>query len=101
MAEGKLSSDTSTDWYLVTDNLGVKISAVFNSGTGTLAVQERIAGSPVTVKDIDGVEVTYTTSFSDPFRFKKDDVFRLNLSGSSTPDIDWKFTGSIVETNLS
>lgn len=100
MASGSFSADGNTDWYLVNSNDDVHIAAVNDFGSGTINLQQRISGTARPVRDRDNADaaITFTDDFDDVYQFKSGDVIRLNLSGSTSPDIDWIISGPVERT---
>jgi hypothetical protein len=85
------SADGSTAWFLVVEH-PVHIAVDGSFGSGTIAVEQRIKNTTSTVRD-NGTEIGITSDDNSSYNFSPGDVIRLTLSGSTSPDIDWKISG--------
>lgn len=86
MANGTFTEDGSTDWF--TDGYPTKVviaEGTWGSGTLTLQVREGDTGTAVTV----GGDSTITEDGTFQFTNKTGVSYRLTLSGSSSPDLNW------------
>ena len=88
---GTFSANGSSDWFCVkTHPVHIAINGTF--GSGTVVVQQEIQGTTSTVLD-DGVLIAITTDDNSSYNFQEGDTIRLTLSGSTSPDLDYKLTG--------
>lgn len=88
---GTLSADGSTEWmHVITHPVHIALDG--NFGSGTIAVEQRLGGNTSTVRD-NGTEIAITADDNAMYNFQSGDVIRLTLSGSTSPDLDWKVSG--------
>ena len=92
-AQGVFTEDGSTVYYEVgTLSDGVHIGVSGGFGGGSVAIEQRVNGLPVPIVDA-GLPLTAPDNAL--YNLKFGDVFRLTLTGSTTPAIDWSISGSI------
>ena len=99
MTQSILTSDGSTAVYEVgAVNDGVHISVSGGLGGGSLAIEQRVTG--VAVPLLDGSTAIAITAADDSlYNLQFGDVFRLTLTGSTTPTIGWSINGNISHRN--
>jgi hypothetical protein len=95
MIQGSLTVDGSTDWIQLEDTGGVHIAAKGDFGVGTLTIEQRVNGTAYTVQESDDSLVSHTGNFNRHLSFEKHDIFRITLSGSVSPDINYSISGKI------
>lgn len=91
---GTFTANGSSVWLLVkTHPVHIAINGTF--GSGTVAVEQRIQGATSTVID-SGAAIAITTSDNSSYNFQQGDSIRLTLSGSTSPDLDYKISGVVA-----
>ena len=98
MAEGSFTADTNTSWFRVNSDSGVRVSAKGTYGGGTITLQQYFPESEQTFSMLDETQtaITFSANFDDFFNLRDGDVFRLSLSGATSPTIYW-FIGGAAE----
>ena len=90
---GTFSADGSSDWFLVERHpVHIAINGTF--GSGTVAIEQEVQGVTSTVLD-NGTTIGVTSDDNSSYNFQQGDTIRLTLSGSTTPDLDYKLTGVV------
>jgi hypothetical protein len=95
MAEGTLTEDASTSWYLLKGPGPVHVSGKGAFGSGTIAVEEFVSGQVYASLDATASAIEKTAAFNQVMEFQEGDVIRLTLSGSSSPNLRWKMSGNL------
>lgn len=95
MIQGTFTEDGSTDWIQVEDVGGVHIASKGTFGSGTIQIEQQINGTAYPVQSPDDMVISHTANFNRHVSFEKHDKFRLTLSGSTTPSIDYSISGRI------
>ena len=99
MAQSTFTVNGSSGYYEVgSGSDGVHISLSGDFGSGSVAVEQRVNGVAVPLLD-NGSAVTLTGADDALYNLKFGDVFRLTLTGSTTPDLDWSINGSVFHRN--
>ncbi len=96
MIQETITVDSSTDWIQVDGYGGVHIAVKGTWGGGSLTIEQRINGTAYTVQSPDDVVITHTANFNRHISFEKHDVFRLTLTGATSPALDYSVSGSIA-----
>ena len=95
MITSEFTGDGSTGWLQVEDVGGVHISVKGTWGGGSLAIEQRVNGNVYTIQTSDDSLVVHTNNFNRHVSFEKHDIFRLTLSSSITPTIDYSIAGRV------
>ena len=91
---GTFTTNGSSVWLLVkTHPVHIAINGTF--GSGTVAVEQRIQGTTSTVVD-SGAVIAITADDNSSYNFQQGDNIRLTLSGSTSPDLDYKISGVVA-----
>lgn len=91
--QGTFSADGSTEWFNVASHpLHIAINGTW--GGGSIAIEQEIQGTVSSVLD-EGSVIAITANDNSAYNFQSGDTFRLTLSGSTSPDLDWKVTGVV------
>lgn len=91
--EGRFTANGSTDWYVMPKQGHVHIAGAGGFGGGTITLQQKINGTTYSVLDGTQTALTFTAAFDEVLYFGAGDRFRITLSGSTTPTLDWKIAG--------
>lgn len=91
---GTFTADGSSAWLAVkTHPVHIAINGTF--GSGTVAVEQRIQNTTSTVVD-SGAAIAITAADNSSYNFQEGDSIRLTLSGSTSPDLDYKISGVVA-----
>jgi len=93
MKTGTLAADGSTPWFMVNSH-PVHIAINGTWGSGSIAIQQEIQGTVSSILD-EGTIIAITADDNSSYNFMPGDTFRLTLSGSTSPDLDYKITGVV------
>lgn len=85
-------TDAAIEWFEVTGNEGVVVSAVLLSGSATITPKRLVAGTARPFKDSEAADYSFTASFDQPLGLREGDIFGVGVSGASSP------TGTILLT---
>jgi len=97
MPQGTLTADGSTGYYEVGDGSeGIHIGIYGGFGGGSIAIEQSVNGLPVPIADPD---LPLTGVDNALYNLKFGDVFRLTLTGSTTPTIAWSINGKVSHRN--
>lgn len=91
--EARFTADGNTEWQVMTKQGHVHIAGAGTFGGGTITIQQQINGTTYSVLDGSQTALTYTAAFDEVLYFGAGDRFRLNLAGSTSPALDYKFAG--------
>ena len=94
MAQGILTANSSTPWFIAEQSDGVHIGLSGSFGGGSVAVEKRVNGAAVPLLD-EGTAITHTVADDSIYNLLKGDKFRLTLSGATTPVLDFAVTGFV------
>ena len=86
MASGTLTEDGNTSEFTI--NGKATVNAYGDFGDGTLVLQKKVAGSWYSMAEDSGTAVFSVTDDSSKI-IEGNHTCRLNLSSSTSPDIDW------------
>ena len=95
MINGNLSADGDTGWIQVYNGEGVHVSFKGSWGSGTVSFQERVNSQAQAILDTTGTPITHTNDFNRHINFTKHEVFRIVLTGATSPDLDYKIAGEV------
>ena len=99
MPQSVLTIDGSTGWYEVgAGSEGVTICVFGGFGGGSIAVEKRVNGAAVPLLD-GATAITLSAPDDSLYNLKFGDVFRLTLTGSTTPTIGWSINGKVSHRN--
>lgn len=91
--EGQFTADGSTAWQVMPKQGHVHIAGAGSFGGGTITIQQQINGTTYSVLDGSQTALTYTAAFDEVLYFGAGDKFRITLSSSTAPALDWKIAG--------
>lgn len=98
MARDIFTSNGSTPWFIIHDNLGVSIAAKGTWGSGTVTVEHYLFGAE-DLLDSDDVVVSKTADFNAEVSLKKGEAIRMTLSGAASPSLKWSINGNVSVFN--
>ena len=99
MPQSTFTADGSTGYYEAgAGSEGIHISVSGGFGGGSVAVEQRVNGVAVPLLD-NGAAVALTGPDDSLYNLKFGDVFRLTLTGSTTPTIAWSINGNVSHRN--
>lgn len=89
MSAGKFIEDAPGPW-LVCNGAGVHIALSGAFGGGTVAIEQQVNGVTSPALDETPAPIAFTAAADVLLDLRPGDVFRLTLSGSTAPGIDWQ-----------
>ncbi len=93
MATGKFRGNEATKVVNVTSDNGVHVGFGGDFGGGAVAVKKVIGGTPHPLYD-GGVAISYSSVDDDNLLLVRGDFIQLEMSGASSPELDWTVTGA-------
>lgn len=87
--EGNLSADGNTAETRIQHNDGTHFAVSGTWGSGTITIQQKINESWYPATYSTGADITHTDDFNEVLYFREGDIVRLNLSGATSPDLDF------------
>ena len=95
MIQGTFTADGSTDWIQLEDVGGVHVATKGTWGGGSLTIEQRINGTAYAIQAPDDTVIAHTANFNRHVSFEKHDIFRLTISGSTTPSLNYSVSGRV------
>ena len=95
MIQANFTADGSTGWMQVEDIGGVHIAVKGTWGAGAITIEQRINTTAYSVQASDDSIISHTANFNRHVSFEKHDIFRLTLTGSTSPSLDYSIAGHL------
>jgi len=95
MIQGNIAADGSTGWVQMEDTGGVHIAVKGTWGGGRLTIEQKINSVAYGIQSSDNVVIVHLANFNRHVNFEKHDIFRLTLTGSTSPDLDYSIAGHL------
>lgn len=95
MASKNFTTNEPGPWQTVNQER-VHVAAHNDFGGGSLALEQQINGNTYPVLN-EGVAITLTADADIPVKLVPGDRIRLNLSGSTSPDLDTNIAGAGID----
>lgn len=95
MRQGTFTENDSTPWFIVWGDKDIHVTGKGSFGGGTITLEHKLQGDTETLVDPDGADITHTDNFDRLTAFRRHEVVRLTLTGSTTPSIKWAFYGNV------
>ena len=93
MIQGNLTQDGSTGWIQFGGTGGVHIAVKGTWGDGTLTIEQNINNVAYSVQSDDDAVIKHTKNFDRHVSFEAEELFRLTLTGSASPSLDFSVSG--------
>ena len=93
MLQGNILQDGSTGWIQFGGTGGVHIAVKGSWGGGTLTIEQKINGDAYPIQSDNDAIIKQTKNFDRHVRFEAEELFRLTLVDSVSPDLNFSISG--------
>jgi hypothetical protein len=95
MIQSTLTEDGNTGWIQLEDGGGVHIAVKGAWGGGTIKIEQRINNTAYQIQAVDDSLIQHINNFNRHVSFEKHDTFRLTLTGSTSPTLNYSISGKL------